>query len=237
MAIVHDAWVFDAEVFAKRAIDFAKALADQPEVGYREVRASAIKALDEGGWNLADRYGGWDRASVVDELPEDAPGTSDDVAFCFTLLLYGELHTSELHECDGQAGLGLRTQWRDCLELLEELHWTSAERELLVKGHGFGELVDRYLPETGLTERQLSEIRRIGNGIQPVSTGGSAGWLGFDDARSLLDKLGRDEPMLATSNAPAGAAVTIDLTAHAKARTMLEAAVSGKRDLCLILSG
>jgi hypothetical protein len=226
VAIVHDAWLFQPTAFADAVFPYARSVVDDPVDGYRELRAAALAGLDRchAAWSLLDRYGGWDRASLLSELPESYPGGPEPVALGFTLLLY-----THLADNNGSRGsLGVHTSWRPALDTLERFNWGVTDRELLIKGHRFAAFVDRYLVRDGLTHEQAAEARRIWQHVRPASTAGWAGWLDRADVSALLRTL-KATKETGTPGDGFGALV--------RAETMLQTASANDQGLCLILSG
>src|SRR5438094_10340158 len=118
MSIVHDAYLFNPQPFALTLVDHARCLANDDRQGYRGLRAAAIQSFDGNALTreLADQYGGWDRAAILDELTEQGASNPDAVAFCYLLLLYGHLVPPL-----PQNSLGLCTSWRACAKSLERM--------------------------------------------------------------------------------------------------------------------
>jgi hypothetical protein len=69
MAIYHDSYLFEPEKFAADLGPFLEDLERAPDA-YGRLRAQAIAAFDESHVvrHLADNYGGWDRATIVEQF-------------------------------------------------------------------------------------------------------------------------------------------------------------------------
>lgn len=235
MSIIHDAWLFDPSGFAETIAESIRSIADNPSVGYRLLQDAAVAALDRsnGGWSYAERYGGWDRASVLAEL-EELP-VSDGrchAAFCFTLLLYAHLAA---HNGAGES-LGLHDRWRHGHEVFNRLGCNSAERDLMIRGHPFHLFLERYLTPH-LTARQVSEIDGVWECIHPASTGGHAGWLDGRDVELLFRELKEPKGNIGGQTSSPQRSVLDKTEIQRRTENMLQTAMAKNRGLCLILSG
>jgi len=231
MAIFHDAWLFDPRAFGISLLGRAHAVADDSAVGYGAVRAFAIDSLDNSnnGWFFVERYGGWDRASVLSELPDQAMGDSVHIAHCFTLLLYSHL----ANENSPRVSVGLNSEWRITKELLINIGWDASVAEMSIKGREFGDFAENYLM-SGLTSNQLAATRRIWSSIRPASTASWVGWLDRKDASLLMGRLvDADIEMSSLKSAALGVEVNLIRILV----SMFQAATESDRGLCLILSG
>ena len=221
MAIYHDSYLFQPENFAADVVPCLEDLQRSPE-GYVRLRSRTIAAYDESTVMrlMAEDYGGWDRKSIVGEVPADKPENPEDVAFWLVLLLYHHfLNTAAYH-------LGLRDGWRLMGEITGALGWSDVEADLLITGRSFRSLRD-YMDHTSENLEYLEYLH-------PFSTGGRAGWLSFTDVQSLHGKLVGDQPRFENLQIGQDAA---SKKVYASAFEMLNAAEKERCGLCLIRSG
>ena len=177
MTIAHDAYLFNPQPFAVTLADHAERLANDAGQGYRCLRDAAIQSFDHNALTrkLADWYGGWDRASILEELPEQASNNADAIAFSFLLLLYGHLASSAPH-----MSLGLCNSWEAFAKTLERVGWPKSERELLIKGRSFEYLVEKSGCRDVELGVRLEEIWPILRRLGAASTCGSAKSASYD---------------------------------------------------------
>ena len=230
MTIAHDAYLFNPQPFAVTLADHAERLANDAGQGYRCLRDAAIQSFDHNALTrkLADWYGGWDRASILEELPEQASNNADAIAFSFLLLLYGHLASSAPH-----MSLGLCNSWEAFAKTLERVGWPKSERELLIKGRSFEYLVEKSGCRDVELGVRLEEIWPILRRLGAASTCGSAGWLELADVEALLMKLERDHSQLSSDETRP----SDENHVFQRAETMLASARNSQSGLCLILSG
>lgn len=132
MSIAHDAWLFSPWEFSKAMSGLSRVVAEDHATGYKRLREKVIASLEE-SLAFAKEYGGWDRPSIISELPVQYEGDVATIELCFILLLY-----SELLERNVGISLGLAGLWRSLEIDLESLGWEARERETLLRGHNFG---------------------------------------------------------------------------------------------------
>jgi hypothetical protein len=220
MAIYHDSYLFEPEKFAADLAPFLEDLERAPDA-YGRLRAQAIAAFDESDVvrRLADNYGGWDRATIVEELLAEDPEGPADVAFWLVLMLYNHLKIPPDH-------IGLRSDWRLMAEITKTLDWSDVETELLITGRSFRALFDFV----ELTEMQ----KELLDHLQPSSTAARAGWLHSTDVSALLESLQHDKPRFDELDVAQDAAAN---AVYAVALEMLQTAQDQGYGLCLIRSG
>jgi hypothetical protein len=225
MAINHDAYPFNLAAFADEIAKHTQRIDQQPSDAYAALRDAAIAAFQSNKrvQDLANTYGGWDKSSVVQELPQAWAGDSSDLAFCLMLLLYD--HLSDLP-------LGMHTLWQSCSGLLGRSGWGSTDRELLVRGREFSAFFDAYLVKGEPSQPARAQTRTVFQQVRPASVSGHAGWLDLSDVLSLKNRLDAEEAHIRSK-----AADPDESEAFQKAQAMLDMAVTKEKGLCLIISG
>ena len=222
MTIAHDAYLFDPAAFANLIAVHLDDIVERQSFGYSNLRKAAIRSLhdNERVQYFVDRYGGWNESAILQELPQQWSGDTDDLSFWATLLLYSEMHMDQ--------PLGLKSHWKDLNAILTRQSWTMSDRELLVRGADWGKF-SNVLPGR-LADSDF--VQRTVTGIGPSSVGGHAGWL--DTERLLLLK----ERMSALRSLRQSAAIDHgESEALLQAEVMIETAIMARLGLCVILSG
>lgn len=235
MAIIHDAWLFNPSRFAEAMAGYVRSLVENPSGGYQLLQDAAVATLDrcKSGWTYADRYGGWDRASVLAELAElQASDGRGHMGFCLMLFLYAHLAANNVTD----ESLGLRDLWRNSRGSLDRLDCTNGERELLIRGHSFHHFLERYIAPH-LTARQVAEMAGVWECVHPASTGGHAGWLDDKDIEMLSRTLKDARAMLGSRTSSPLSSALDEAEVIRRAENMLQTARAKNRGLCLILSG
>ncbi len=228
MSLYHDSYLFQPDGYAADVMAYVEALL-QSDDAYSTLRSAALSVCDDNARvrQLLSEYGGWDRESIVTQIPDQQPQTPEDIAFWFVVLLYAHLQ-SDVHQ------LGLGNGWRNLDVFLKSLGWSDETSALLIYGHRVGDLITARLQQSGVSYEAVSERLQYLDYIQPFSTGARAGWIDVREVRLLLSKLREDEAKLAQRQSPDD---TLFKQAYQSAITMLEAAQAAGDGLCLIISG
>lgn len=226
MSIFHDAYFFDPGLFAADMAEGTTLLPRSAAKTYEMMRSAALESFDTNKITreLADRYGGWDRGSILAELPEQAPGKPEDFAACCLLLLYGKVTSPTVNP-----SLGLHGLWRVCAGLLTRFGWPKVDSKLLVQGRHFEELAIKW--HTNDAAPANGDAIAIWRQVRPVSTASSIGWLSVSDVQHLQEKLRTSRRLFA------GLLTTEETQAYQQATVMLQEAQENRTGLCLILSG
>jgi hypothetical protein len=234
MAIVHDAYLFDAAGF----LTSIRALAET--VAHIESRSEAFKLIFEAGMQVYDsnedvqhlalEYGGWDRTSLDKAAFDSAPQDSDFNAY-IVLLVYAYLR-SKPHD------YGLGTAWRTLDSFLSTLGWQEHESRLLIRGRDFPQLARTSFGSQGTSLSVNAQQLNWWAALGPESTAGVAGWLSRDDIKRLLEKLHKEEHHIQASSQH----TNLQEQAQAKesydaATFMLASALNAQCELFLVLSG
>ena len=238
MAIAHDAWLFSPTAYSQAMADYAKSVASDRARGYQVLRAASVASLDH-AVILAGDYGGWDRRSLLAELPAEFLPNSECIETCFMILLYVDLaQRAELlpgSVCRGS--VGLMSLWNSFEMAAKRLGWSAVDSALLVRGHNFALLAEQHLRRCGLTSREVGEITRIWTHMRPDSIAASLGWLDVDDVRRLAQRVKEGISTLGDLTSSGEGVLPSELDAFRRAGAMLQAPTTHCSGLCVILSG
>lgn len=235
MALVQDCFLFNPDELAATWVPHMENIQKNLLV-YAALRSSAISLYDSDPQvrELAANYGGWDRASILSDLPAQQPSCPEDIAFWFVILLYKHLWQPEGRR------LGLGSYWRVMDAITTALGWNTVDRELLIGGHSFKELVQTWLYQGSIPSGSSATHVKCLDHLHPSSTGGSMGWMDHHEAETLLVKLNRDRSGITPVYLPPTdiqANTELVASVYQSATDMLTAAMEEHRSLCLITSG
>ncbi len=232
MAIIHDAYMFQPEDFVDEVAPFIENIQRTLE-GYSLLRSHAIYLYDSSPQVriLSEEYGGWERNSIMTQIPNDRPRGPEDVVFWFVLLLYHHLSRPKPHQ------LGLGANLDLMYKVAEALDWNKEQRNDLLKGRSFEYLIQthRRIKSSDKIKGELANW----NNFRLPSTGGHVGWLDNDDVQRLLEKLMKAKSRLSSLQIPGNVSSNSEsMTQVFQATTeMLLTAQKEYCGLCLICSG
>lgn len=224
MTAFHDAYLLNLEMFASKIAPYLGEL--RMDRGYEQLRLDAIRLYENNSHirHLLSDYGGWDRNSILTQIPDSSPYDQEDVAFWLIILLYSELRT-------GQHQMGFGSDRKLAQDTLTRLGWLDNEVELLIKGRSFKDFAQVWFPgEVG--------IAGYWDHARPSSTAAWAGWLDRTEVERLLTKLNEDEQKLLklTGEIAEADPKAVDRV-YGSAKDMLFSATRSNCGLCLIISG
>lgn len=235
MSLVHGAYLFESEVFLRKANSIFETL-DSKEQGYAKLRQEALEIFAQNHQvrALLEEYGGWSKSAIETQFPIDKPHCSDDITFWLMINLFQHL---EFNKGESTHQMGLGPTFLSLNRALEILGWQRDQRELLIWGHEF-----KHLPTLGPQQSQQrpennERSAQIWQHLRPFSTGGRVGWLSANDVVRLFGDLQATEVTPAVtlgmgSNEVEGVSKVFELAAQ-----MLLWAQDKKTGLCLIVSG
>lgn len=190
MSIFHDTYLFKPDTFSSTVLPYVEALQSSKK-GYNELRSAAIRAYDTNPQvrALSEEYGGWDRNAIITQIPEDYPISSEDTAFWFVLLLYSHLFKKDSYPS------GFGNAWKLMETIVSTLDWSEQDRKLLIYGHSFKHfaLKEFYKTEAAFMNEEKLEYWDF---IHPFSTAGCAGWIDYNTAKGLIERLTHDRSHL-----------------------------------------
>ncbi len=224
MAIIHDAYLIDLESFANKLTPYLEILGEGN--GYEQLRLEAIRLYESKSEirEILGDYGGWDRNSILTQIPETPPQHPEDVAFWLVILLYNEFK-SGLHQ------LGLGSALNLVQYSLTLLGWSENEVEQLVRGNSLKVFAQKRLH----IETVIADHWDL---VRPSSTSAWAGWLDRPEIECLLHRLIEDEQKLASMSPKNAETNGITLQdAYQSAISMLASAKRNNTELCIIISG
>lgn len=230
MSIFHDVYLFKPECFLKTIVSYA--VASRKDVnGYALLRTAAIKLYDTVPQVkfLASEYGGWDKSSLLTQLPPNYSQNPEDIAFWFTIMLYGYCRVKD------SATLGLGKQWRIANTALKTIAWAEPDRKRLIMGNAFSLLFRKGLSTYGIDSHEL-DMRYL-DFIGSFSQGGHAGWVSFQEVQSLLDKMIHDKHRFANAVRSLTVDSELGYEIYDMILKMLNMAVEINHGLCIIISG
>lgn len=234
MSMVHDAYLFRPEEFAREVLSNWQVSVTGPD-RYKKLRAHTLELHHTLPHVrvLCSEYGGWDRTALTLQLPAEQPRGPEDVAFWFVLLLYGHLANPAPHEL----GFGDHTDLIG--KVIGALGWSNERRSLLMNGRTFKQLIESSMLETGERATGLEADLECWDHFRPPATSAKAGWLGAIDVIELLDDVARIRPKLSDIEVQHSSNLDPDSTNVAfKAITkVLATAKEANSGLCVIVSG
>lgn len=226
MSVVHNAYLFKPQDFVKAVSPLALGLFADVRTGYRQLRATALRAFDvsSGVKELASWYGGWDKKSVETQISADLAESDEDIAFWFVLLLFDQLVHSG----------GFEGRWDEIRNNLEQIGVPQTEINLIVKGRGFDELIERSALTNDLTGIDQTKMKNIWGQFSTCFPSGSIGWLDCSDIEMLMTRV-LGQTSLKSSHE---AAIAPDqLKGIESVKTVFSKATTGGSGLCMIISG
>jgi hypothetical protein len=239
MTIIHEAYLFRPDDFAREILPYAKALATSPD-GKKLLLDAVIDRFENSSsisW-LAMEYGGWDVSCVYDarysyENPAEAqPGGQLNVGRLLVFMMYGYLHPVP-------SQLGLGGLWGLMEKVLRyPLDWHSSDTSSLIHGHSFGYFAQLWIrDELDTTDTQGNYASGLGywESITTGSTAAQVGWLDYPDVRRFLAKLTKEEPTL--PNVKTSHDVGSVRQVYHDTLRMLRSASEAESGLCIITSG
>jgi hypothetical protein len=230
MGNFHDVYLFEPENFMNAIMPYMEALR-KVKNGYSLVRTAAIDLYDRNPQVrfLAEEYGGWDRNAIITQIPSSYPQSPDNIAFWFVILLYGYCRMKE------PSTLGLGNHWRLVDSILKMLDWSDADRNLLIEGKRFTELVQK----TFLENKKNGEINIMGywDYVNPFSQDGHVGWISFQESQILLERMINDKDRLTGIAKIMKTDFELLQRVYQAASEMLIAAKEAHCGLCIIRSG
>ncbi len=219
MSVVHDAYIFHPSEFVASMVELVSIKGRGWSVSYPELREKALAAYRRNPTvvQLADRYGGWDERTLLDELPAFTSSALEDSLVWMSLLLYDSLMEQSV-----KMGLGLGDRWRETEAALSSAGWSPGDVRLAIHGHRLVALLAGNSRPELLIPLQHGDLRLLLYSLRPPSTASSAGWLSFHDAAVMQQRL---------------APMSVQSDCLRLLECMADAAVRLQAALCIIKSG
>ncbi|MEO8289229.1 MAG: hypothetical protein ABI670_22710 [Chloroflexota bacterium] len=239
MTIIHEAYLFRPDNFAREILPYAKALANSSDgekllldhviERFDNIPTISELAMEYGSWNVSDLY---DAKYLYESPPEAHGGGRANVGRLLVFMIYGYLHP-----VPSQFGLGGR--WGLMEEVLNyPLGWHSSDTASVIHGHSFGFFAQSWIAnELDTTDIQVTIPPSLGY-WEKVTTGSTAaqiGWLDYPDVKRFFDKLAREESKLPGIKTPHDPS-RIEQVYHDTLQ-MLRSASEEECGLCIITSG
>jgi len=232
MTLVHDAYLFNPEMFFDIVFPYLKALNDSG-LGYANLRNKALQVFEQnpGVRSLCEEYGGWTDSAIETQFPNNDVSSIDDVAFWVVILLYSNLSEG----CSIRLGLG--SDFYLLEKALDASGWHADKRRLLLWGHDFKDLPIR-VHGSGPPNSDQRSFYPVWENIRPFSTSGRAGWLGASEVTNMYDDLqALEQKIQQTADQKASYDPENMHKVFKLAIQMLSTAQKEKAGLCLIGSG
>jgi hypothetical protein len=230
VSISHDWYMFDSDEFAQTLGREQLLLNDYPH-SYSTLRTRGLDLFQrsEQTRTLADRYGGWDYASIVSEFSNEPERLLDGYCFWYSLFLY-----SLLERLPVPSPFLSDVDWENVDSILQFEGWTELERDALVIGARLDTLALQWLPNLPFTSDAKERCVVIWQRLRPFSTSSNAGWVPISAIPALISRLEEIEDR-ESSQVPNGD--TFILNQIERIMGILRIAFSRKKSLCILISG
>jgi hypothetical protein len=225
MAIHHDAYLFQPFDLAAAVEPYLTALGESQEA-FNRLRSEVSRLFNENPQvrEIAGEYGAWDKQGVMESMSEDPIYNPQAIGFLLIFLVYASVQGPKPHF------LGLRGESHLLRQVLADLGWDAYESKIAVYGHDFHHFAEKWLYKDA-----AHPIPDYWNHVDPMSTGGRAGWLDKSDVQFLCDKLIKYEDRILNFKLDPSKEVIEGLYRFAK--EMYTQAIINNTGLCLIVSG
>ena len=227
MSLIHDAYLFRPEEFAKAIAP----LVQTTEPGSsRRIVNYVLELFDHSDSvrALAVEYGSWTKLGLEELLALVDLEDPHEIGFWVMFMLYDYIYSKPEE-------LGLGSSWQSMEGALRVLRWHEDEIKLLVHGRPLVEIAECLVSKVSNPEMPVAAFWAE---LLPNSTCAEAGWLDVSDIEPLQHHLQVSQSVLSGLPLRLSEANTTKLfTVFESALKMLEAAKQAQTGLLLIIGG
>jgi len=226
MAITYDAYAFKPTAYTAMIAPYLGGLG-RDQKSYTALRSAALNLFERNNHvkALLAEYGGWNRKSILAQIPLEYTGAPEDIAFWLLIFLYAQFRTNDPTMTWQSTSLSTMRY------IAGFLNWSDEDQNLLACGKSFRSFAEKWLLSDS---NETSSVMAYWEYLCPFSTSSHLGWLDHGDMERLLQQLSgaqQEISKLRIANLPSTSKF------YNSTRDMFLTTLSKGACLCIIRSG